>query len=681
MSKKDERISKQSMDVGEFNKERLLEMFPIFRTEGGGVDFDRLKLVLRESVDVGKEVFGMRWPGKADSIRLANMPSHGTLSPDKKESVNFDTTQNLIIEGDNLEVLKLLQKSYQGKVRLVYIDPPYNTDQDFIYKDRYKDSLETYLKATDQIDSEGNQLSTTVETRGRFHRNWLNMVYPRLYLAKTLLTEDGVVLVHIDEHEIENLKFVLNEIFGEENQLGDIIWDKRNPKGDATAIATQHETILAYAKNREHLKTVFDLKRPKANALMILEKAAQIFEKVGIDHLPEDLKQTSKKYSLKLNLDSFKKKYTIEDARTEFRTWLGVQNVSGGEAAYNQLDENGQVFRPVSMAWPNKKPAPDDYFIPLIHPKTKKPCPVPDRGWRNPSKTMSKLLADGQIIFGVDETTQPTRKYFLRENLDENVPSVIPFGGSDDALLKSLKIPFDNPKPIALSMQLIEWFGTREGMVLDFFAGSGTTAHAVMVQNAKDGGNRKFILVQFPEQVGLESEAAKAGFDSIADITKERVRRAGKKIIAESDGKLKLKGEDALDLGFRVLKLNESNIEDWNSEEASKSPKDLLDALKTTRLKKGRSDQDVVFEVLVKYGIELTSKVEEEKVGKGSVWKIGGNELFVIVKPGLTAADLHAIVKMLPKVVVMLDESFVPESLKTNARAIFKDAKIELKTF
>ena len=234
-------------------------------------------------------------------------------------------------------------------------------------------------------------------------------------------------------------------------------------------------------------------------------------------------------------------------------------------------------------------------------------------------------------------------------------------------------------------MSLIELLisaSTDQGdLVLDFFAGSGTTAHAVMTQNSKDSGNRKFILIQLPEQLRPESEAAKAGFNSIADITKERVRRAGKKIIEESDGKLKLKGEEALDFGFRVLKLNESNIEDWNSEEASKSPKDLLDALKTTRLKSGRSEQDVVFEVLVKYGIELTSSVEEQKVGKGSVWKIAGGELIVVVAPGLTNADLNAIVKMSPKVVVMLDEAFVPEALKTNARATFKDAKIELKTF
>jgi adenine-specific DNA-methyltransferase len=241
---------------------------------------------------------------------------------------------------------------------------------------------------------------------------------------------------------------------------------------------------------------------------------------------------------------------------------------------------------------------------------------------------------------------------------------------------------FSYPKSVDLLSHVMAMSHVLDGdVVLDFFAGSGTTAHAVMAQNAKDGGNRKFILVQLPEQVDPESEAAKAGFDSIADITKERVRRAGKKIIEESDGKLNLNGEDALDFGFRVLKLNESNIEDWNSEEASKSPKDLFDALKTTRLKSGRSEKDVVFEVLVKFGIELTSKVEEKKVGKGSVWKIGGGELLIVVSAGLTVPDLNSIAKMAPKVVVMLDEAFVPESLKTNARAVFKDAKIELKTF
>ena len=274
------------------------------------------------------------------------------------------------------------------------------------------------------------------------------------------------------------------------------------------------------------------------------------------------------------------------------------------------------------------------------------------------------------------------RKKFVRTLLDGDSYGVGTNEDGNEELAELLGNGiFSFPKPTALVSKLIELCTNADEVVMDFFAGSGTTAHAVMAQNAKDGGNRKFLLVQLPEKVDPESEAAKAGFDNIADITKERVRRAGKKIVEDSDGKLKLKGEDASDFGFRVLKLNESNIEDWNSEEASKSPKDLLDALKTTRLKSGRSEQDVVFEVLVKYGIELTSSVEEQKLGKGSVWKISGGELIVVVAPGLTNADLNAIVKMSPKVVVMLDEAFVPEALKTNARATFKDAKIELKTF
>jgi adenine-specific DNA-methyltransferase len=268
--------------------------------------------------------------------------------------------------------------------------------------------------------------------------------------------------------------------------------------------------------------------------------------------------------------------------------------------------------------------------------------------------------------------------YSILKHLNKNgVRDLADLGGMDSF--------FDYPKPVSLIEEIAlgatMFTKNDNNLVLDFFGGSGTTAHAVMSLNAKDGGNRKFILVQLPELVDPESEAAKAGFGSIADITKERVRRAGKKIIEESDGKLNLNGEDALDFGFRVLKLNESNIEDWNSEEASKSPKDLFDALKTTRLKSGRSEKDVVFEVLVKFGIELTSKVEEKKVGKGSVWKIGGGELLIVVSAGLTVPDLNSIAKMAPKVVVMLDEAFVPESLKTNARAVFKDAKIELKTF
>ena len=643
MSANDERISNQSMDLGEFSKERLLEMFPIFRTEGGGVDFDRLKLALGESVEVGKEVFGMRWPGKADSIRLANTPSHGTLSPDEKESVNFDTTQNLIIEGDNLEVLKLLQKSYQGKVKMIYIDPPYNTGNDFIYEDDFADGVKNYLQQTGQIDDEGNRLSTNSETEGRFHSNWLNMMYPRLILAHGLLHEEGLLFVSIDKNEHAHLRKIGEEIFGSENLIGDIaVVNFLGGRSDTSHFATAHESLLVFAKNH---------------------KIAQIggFE-LSEDQIGEyrmsDAKGKFKPETLRKRGSNSRR----EDAPTLFYP------------IYWNQSKNELLLERVSVN--------DIEIIPLLSDGS-------EGNWRWGKEKFKKEGATELIV--LETSGRPT--IYVKQRLvgADGKPRVAKpktiwnetkyNSGAGTRLLNELDLPFSSPKPLGYIEDLVLIGSGKEDLVLDFFAGSGTTAHAVMAQNAKDGGNRKFILVQLPEQVDPESDAAKAGFKNIADITKERVRRAGKKIIEESAGKLKLKGEDALDFGFRVLKLNESNIEDWNSEEASKSPKDLMDALKTTRLKSGRSEQDVVFEVLVKYGIELTSSVEEQKVGKGSVWKIAGGELIVVVAPGLTNADLNAIVKMSPKVVVMLDEAFVPEALKTNARATFKDAKIELKTF
>jgi len=644
MSANDERISSKSVDLGEFNKERLLEVFPIFRTEGGGVDFDRLKLALGESVDVGKEIFGMRWPGKADSIRLANTPSHGTLSPNEKESVNFDATENLIIEGDNLEVLKLLQKAYQGKVKMIYIDPPYNTGNDFVYEDDFADGIRNYLQQTGQINDEGNRLSTNSETDGRFHSNWMNMMYSRLRLAQSLLSEDGLLFMSIDDHEHSRLRIIAEEIFGGENALGDIaVVNNLRGRSDSSFFATAHESLLVFSKNWKNAKLGgFDL------------SPDQIAEYKMSDSIGRFKPETLRKRGSNSRR---------EDAPTLFYP-----------VYWNQKEDRLSLER---------KSKEDIEIIPLLSDGN-------EGNWRWGKE---KFLKEGKTeLLVLDTNGRPTIYVKMRlSGSDGEVRVAKPKtvwidpkydGSAGTREVKALgDLPFDNPKSLSFIQDLVSIGTEKSDVVLDFFAGSGTTAHAVMAQNAKDGGNRKFILVQLPEEVDPESDAAKAGFDNIADITKERVRRAGKKIIEESDGKLKLKGEDALDFGFRVLKLNESNIEDWNSEEASKSPKDLLDALKTSRLKTGRSEQDVVFEVLVKYGIELTSSVEEQKVGKGSVWKIAGGELIVVVAPGLSNADLNAIVKMTPKVVVMLDEAFVPEALKTNARATFKDAKIELKTF
>jgi len=535
---------------------------------------------------------------------------------------------------------------------MIYIDPPYNTGNDFVYKDDYADGVKNYLQQSGQVDDEGNLLSTNSETDGRFHSNWLNMMYPRLYIALNLLSDDGVIFVSIDDNELSNLIKVMNEVFGDSNHLGTVARVAKKTSNKGTFFAPSKDYIVCFAKNSQLVNTFYDDVSDDYRARFNARDERGNFAIVGLYQAALDPMRgcVNQRYWIKCPDGSF----CIPPGEIHPSIIADAAHI-----APNSFRD--KVWRWSYSTYKEKQDL-------LVFKKTSSSPLLNEHGNRSEWNVYTK--------------------YYLADRLEDGVrPRDFVDDLTNDLGTKSLKDLglsdfFDFSKPVELVNKMMTWLAlSGESIVMDFFAGSGTTAHAVMAQNAKDGGKRKFVLVQLPERVHPESEAAKVGFKNIADITKERVRRAGKKIIEESEGKLKLKGEDAFDFGFRVLKLNESNIEEWDSEEASKSPKDLLDALKTTRLKSGRSDQNVVFEVLVKYGVDLTSSVEEEKVGKGSVWKIGGDELFVIVKPGLTAADLHAIVKMSPKVVVMLDESFVPEALKTNARAIFKDAKIELKTF
>jgi len=338
---KESNLKGNSKDIVAENIQQLKELFPTVFAEGS-IDFDKLKAVLGEYVDDDEERYNFTWWGKSQALRLAQTPSTGTLRPCPEESKDWDTTQNLYIEGDNLEVLKLLQKTYHNKVKMIYIDPPYNTGNDFVYPDDYRDNLQNYLEITEQVSSEGRRTSTNAETSGRYHTNWLNMMYPRLRLARNLLTASGVILINIDEHEVTNLQKLMQEIYGEDNDLGVIIWDKRNPKGDAKGISVQHESILVYAKNRAELLGNENIVRSKPNAVAILKKASAYFKKIGAG-------------------------YSLDDANSDFSTWLRSQNnFSGGEKAYNQIDKAGNVFQSVSMAWPNKKKAPKDYFIPLV---------------------------------------------------------------------------------------------------------------------------------------------------------------------------------------------------------------------------------------------------------------------------------------------------------------------------
>lgn len=650
-----EKLDLNSLDIKAKKIEELRSLFPeIFSDDK--LNLETLNREFGEWVESEKERYGLNWSGKANCMKVIQQSSTGTLRPNIKDSVEFDKTENILIEGDNLEVLKLLQKSYYGKIKLIYIDPPYNTGSEFIYPDNFQEGLQEYLKRTKQVDGNGFKISTNAEGGGRYHTNWLNMMYPRLYLARNLLKDDGVIAIHIDEHEAHNLKLVLEEIFGSENDLGEIIWDKRNPKGDSTQIATQHETIFVYAKDISAFKAKFEIKRPKLNAQKMISKVEQLKRKIGQIHIPNDLNEVIQKYSVDLDKTIFAKKYTLDDVRADYRDWLSKQDVSGGEAAYKYIDDDGEIFRTVSMAWPNKKEAPENYFIPLIHPITKKPCPVPDRGWRNPPETMAELLKSGMIIFGEDESKQPERKYLLKENLDENVPSVLPFGGSDDALLKKFNIPFENPKPVDFASMLIGYFVDKDGIVLDFFAGSGTTGHAVMNLNSLDSGNRKFILIQLPEKTSSEK------FPTISSITRERLKKA---ISTYSQDLLSI--DNGTVNGFKSFTLDSSNFSVWENIEST--PEKISESLKlfADNINSNRGSLDLLYEILLKSGFSLSSKFDLVKIGNKEVFSIEDGALLICLEKDLSIELIEKMLELNPFQIICLDEGFKGnDQLKVN---------------
>ena len=528
---------------------------------------------------------------------------------------------------------KLLQETYLGKIKMIYIDPPYNTGNDFVYNDDFSMSEEEFAKANKTYDEDGNRLVKNLDSNGRFHTDWLNMLYPRLKLAKDLLSEDGIILINMDENELVNLYKICYEVFGEQNDLGTIVWDKRNPKGDAQGVSAQHEYILLFAKNKiaflEHNKVV----RPKKNAAAIIKKAQSLFSKMSLT-------------------------YTLEDINKDFSAWMRVQNdFSGGEKAYNKIDEKGNVYRPVSMAWPNKKKAPDDYFVPLVHPVTGKPCPVPDRGWRNPSATMKKMLDNGQILFGKDETTIPNSKYLLKDNMYENIPSLIYYGGSDVAYLEEIGIPFETPKAVDVCKEHIVSFTSEDDIVLDFFSGSATTAHAVMGANAQDGGHRRFILVQLPENCGIDTALYKAGYKTICDAGKDRIRKSGSRI------------EETIDKGFRVLKCDTSNMKDVYYS-PSDFDKNLLD-LMADNIKEDRTPEDLLFQVMLDLGVELSSKIEATTIAGKKVFDVADGFLIACFDKDVNDETIKAIAQKQPYYFVMRDSSLENDSVATNFEQIF----------
>lgn len=668
-----DKLTTQSADLVQDHVEKIGELFPHVitevRDESGqlkkAVDFELLKQELSDSIAEGdQERYQLTWPGKKEAILRANTPTDKTFRPVQEDSVNWDRTQNVYIEGDNLEVLKLLQEAYLNKVACIYIDPPYNTGKDFIYRDDFKAETGAYLAESGQVDQEGNRLFQNSEFNGRFHSDWLTMMYARLKLARNLLKEDGVIIVHIDEHETANLQKVLDEIFGAHNNLGEIVWDKGNPKGDATGVASQHEYILAYAKNAKIFTANNPLVRPKKNAQKILKKAKELYAEIGRTKLPRDLSRVVKKYGLSEEpFKSWKYTVTLDTVNQEFAQWVKSQGFSGGEAAYANIDENGDVYRPVSMAWPNKKKAPDEYFRPLIHPVTKKPCPIPSRGWRYPVKTMQTLLKKGLILFGKDHTVQPTRKYLLKENMNENVPSVIYFAGSDDDFFKEIGLNFDNPKPHELCKELLQSFvHDKDGLVLDFFSGSATTAHAVMQLNAEDGGNRKYIMVQLPEATPENSQAYRAGYKTICEIGKERIRRTARKIKEET-------GAD-IDGGFRVFRVDSSNVKDVGGSLDKLEQRQL--AMFETNIKEDRTGEDLLIQVMLECGLELSLPVETKIVEGATVHFVAGDTLVACFDEDVPEGVVKAIAEAQPRKVVFRDSSFVHDAARMNAEETFK---------
>lgn len=612
-SSEPETLNLRSLDIAEERRQELLRLFPEVRTEGGKVDFDRLKLALGETVDVGKERYGMSWPGKADCFRTIQAPSLGTLRPSPEESVAFDTTENLIIEGDNLEVLKLLQKSYLGKVKMIYIDPPYNTGNDFIYPDNYTESLQTYLEYTGQVDDQGHRFGTNTDTDGRFHSKWLNMMYPRLYLARNLLREDGVIFISIDDVEVDNLKRLCNDIFGEESFVAQIVWkNKYNSGAQTKGFSSVHEYVLCYARN-----TIESILAPLSDEAIAGYKGrdAKFPQRGG--YVTQALATGSK--DLRPNL-----RYPIQ--------WQGKE------------------------IWPDKQ-------------------------WLWSRERVEEAIRNDDIVLNETDGKLHIRvkQYLKDENGDYRLtkPLSLMIGPYNQEGSKEIKVllgadVFDYPKPSALIRYLFALTthesDDRAGIYLDFMAGSGTTAHAVLDLNKQDGGNRKFILVQLPEPTGRED------YPTIADITKERVRRVIAKLNEEDAGKLNLDGGAAPDRGFRVFKLAESNFKPWNAQiahEAQALEEQL--GMHVDHVREGRSNEDLLYEILLKSGFPLTTTVDVVSMAGKSVYSVADGALFICLERDLTLDAIRAMADTRPERVVCLDEGFAGnDQLKANAVQIFK---------
>ena len=608
----------------------------------------------------GVERYQLNWPGKREALLTANAPIAKTLRPVRDESVHFDTTENLFIEGDNLDALKLLQETYLGKVKMIYIDPPYNTGKDFVYADDFAENTEDYLRRSNQKDEDGNRMEVNSESNGRFHSDWLSMMYPRLKLARNLLTDDGVIFISIDDNEQANLKRLCDEVFGEDNFVGDLIWQSatdNNPR----QISIEHEYILCYAKNKDTLP------------IWLIES--------------ENAKKIEEQYNI------IKGKFSsIEKQEEELKKWIKKNKEKlKGVTHYNNVDEKGVYSNSSNSS--NTKPG--GYMFDIIHPITGKPCPKPTFGWRWPEKTFLEYEKSGEVEWGIDETTQP---HIIKriETVKDQLKSVYyEDGRSGTKILETLfeaKKIFNNPKSVDLIGRLIKFTTQdKDDLILDFFAGSGTTAHSVIQLNAEDGGNRRFICVQLPEDLdealknatGKSKETIQNAIKwldrhskprTIAEITKERIRRAADKIRSDFANKL----PENWDGGFRVLRTDSSNMADvyYTPEETLKkmqqSQQDWLNQV-SDNIKPDRTPEDLLFQVMLDWGVDLALPIEVKQIMGRTVFFVDGNTLIACFDKQAVDNDfITALTQYRPLRVVLRDDSFKDDAAKINTSQIFQ---------
>ena len=644
-----------SMNIEQTNLDKLRSVFPECVSEGK-LDIDKLLSLCGEYIDNDFEKYKFEWKGKAECLRLAQKRSTGTLRPCPEESVNWDTTQNLYIEGDNLEVLKLLQTAYYRKVKMIYIDPPYNTGNDFVYADDFADPMARYKEVTQQTTK------SNPETMGRFHTNWLNMMYPRLRLAANLLRDDGVIFISIDDAELYNLKKICDEVFGEENYVATLVYDK-NRKNDAKYFSVGHEYMLVYFKSAA---TIYEMG--------IVLRAT----KEGIDEVKEEFQRLRTLYN-----DDWTK--VNEGLKALYASWP-ADDPRKSLARFTRVDEKGPYRDDGNISWPGGGGPKYD----VLHPITGKPCKVPSRGWVYPNPNrMKEEIERGRVVFGKDESTTPKIRTNLFEQ-DTEVLRSVHFSYAQTAtqefnkLFDGVRI-FENPKNPSDIKKLVEYITAKNDsdIILDFFSGSATTAHAVMQLNAEDGGNRRFILVQLPELCDEKSEAYKAGYKNICEIGKERIRRAGKKILEEHAQVTMEEDKSPLDVGFRVFKLDTSNLKTWDAAPIEDEQLDLLYQRMNSmihRVKPERTDLDMIYEIMLKLGVPLTYSVTPFSINNKTVYGVGDDCLLLVcLAEDVQPEDVEQMTEYAPAKIIISRDSFADDTAMANAYYILRDHGIELK--